>query len=156
MDGDLCGQLSRWLKAHPGIRMIIVDTLARVKGGNSRGGENVYEADTRIMGEAQRFALDHGLCLLFVHHLRKQSGFQAQDVYELVSGSTGITGVCDSVLVLTGARTEQERSCTFRGATCPRGNWRWALTQANGRCSAMTARRIPPRKPTTTARCPAP
>jgi hypothetical protein len=119
MDGDLCGQLSRWLKAHPGIRMIIVDTLARVKGGGSRGGENVYEADTRVMGEAQRFALDHGLCLLFVHHLRKQSGFQAQDVYELVSGSTGITGVCDSVLVLTGSRTEQEAQLHISGRDVP-------------------------------------
>jgi hypothetical protein len=62
---------------------------------------------------------DHGLCLLFVHHLRKQSGFQAQDVYELVSGSTGITGVCDSVLVLTGSRTEQEAQLHISGRDVP-------------------------------------
>lgn len=143
MDMGLLQQLAQWVSRCPDTRVIIVDTLARVKGAG-KGGENVYEADTRIMGEAQRFALDHGLCLLFVHHLRKQSGFQTRDVYEMVSGSTGITGVCDSVLVLTGARTESEaqlhvsgRDVTSRQLALRFDAGRWTLENADGRAHLM-------------------
>ncbi len=143
MDMGLLPQLAQWVARCPDTKVIIVDTLARVKGAG-KGGENVYEADTRIMGEAQRFALDHGLCLLFVHHLRKQSGFQTRDVYEMVSGSTGITGVCDSVLVLTGARTESEaqlhvsgRDVTSRQLALRFDAGRWTLENTDGRAHLM-------------------
>ena len=111
--------MDTWVNSHPGTALIIIDTLARVKSAGT-GGENVYEADTRIMGELQRFALDHKLCVLLIHHLRKSAGgFKEQDVYERVSGSTGLTGVCDNVLVLDGKRQESEAMLYVDGRDIP-------------------------------------
>lgn len=118
--GDgLVASLAAWVSAHPQTALIIVDTLARIKCPGA-GGENAYEADTRIMGALQRFALDHGLCVLLIHHLRKSvGGVKEQDVYERVSGSTGLTGVCDCVLVLDGKRQTPEAQLYVDGRDIP-------------------------------------
>ncbi|NLO15008.1 MAG: AAA family ATPase, partial [Clostridiales bacterium] len=119
MDEGLVDALGEFVSQHPDTRLIIIDTLARVKSPGT-GGENVYEADTRIMGRLQAFALDHGLCLLLIHHLRKSSGgFKETDVYERVSGSTGLTGVCDCVLILDGKRQESEAQLYVDGRDIP-------------------------------------
>ena len=135
----LIGQLEAWMRGHPQTALIIIDTLARVKSPGA-GGENVYEADTRLMGELQRFALDHGLCLLLIHHLRKSSGgFKETDVYERISGSTGLTGVCDCVLVLEGRRQESEAALHVDGRDIPAKQLalgfdagRWTLLSEDG------------------------
>lgn len=118
MEEGLLPALHRWHGQHPEARLIIVDTLARVKCPG-RAGENVYEADTRLLGNLQRFALDRGLCVLLVHHLRKSAGFRERDVYERVSGSTGITGACDCVLVLDGVRQQAEARLLLDGRDIP-------------------------------------
>ena len=118
MEEGLLPALTSWHAQHPKASLIIVDTLARVKCPG-RAGENVYEADTRLLGNLQRFALDKGLCVLLVHHLRKSAGFRERDVYERVSGSMGITGACDCVLVLDGARQEAEARLQLDGRDIP-------------------------------------
>lgn len=119
MEDGLYQGLSRWAQAQPRPRLVIVDTMGRIKG-QGRGRENAYEADTRMLGEAQRFALDHGLSLLMVHHLRKTiGGFKEPDVYERVSGSTGITGVCDAVMVLDAPRGQTQAQLYLDGRDIP-------------------------------------
>lgn len=138
--GDgLMEALDSWVKAHPQTALIIIDTLARIKCPG-QGGENAYEADTRLMGALQRFALDHGLCMLLIHHLRKTvSSGRESDVYERVSGSTGLTGVCDCVLVLDGKRQEQEAQLYVDGRDIPPAQLalhfdqgRWTLSSEDG------------------------
>lgn len=139
LSGGLIGALEEWLRAHPQTALIIIDTLARVKSPG-QGGENAYEADSRLMGDLQRLALDHGLCLLVIHHLRKSaSGLRESDVYERVSGSTGLTGVCDCVLVLEGRRQESEAMLHVDGRDIPARQLalcfdagRWTLLSEDG------------------------
>jgi RecA-family ATPase len=105
LDEDLLEQLRLWCEQAPHPVLIIIDTLGRVKGG-ARRGENSYESDTRILGELQSFALQHSLAVVCVHHLRKSLG--EGDFFERISGSMGISGACDSVMVLQGKRGEPE------------------------------------------------
>lgn len=105
LDGCLLEQLKSWIDATENPAMIIIDTLGRVKGGTKRG-ENAYESDTRIFGQLQSFALEHKIAIVCVHHLRKSSGDNA-DYFERISGSMGITGACDAVMVLAGKRGEE-------------------------------------------------
>ena len=103
LDGSLLWQLQKWADSSANPRLVIIDTLGRVKGKSARG-ENAYEADTRIFGELQKFAQERQLAVMCVHHLRKTK--ESDDWYERISGSMGLTGVADAVLGLDGKRGE--------------------------------------------------
>ncbi|MEG1891505.1 MAG: AAA family ATPase [Clostridia bacterium] len=105
LDGDLISQLKGWCDSMKHPVLIVIDTLGRVKGG-SRRGENAYEGDTRILGDLQRFAMERKVAVVCVHHLRKSVG--DTDFFERVSGSMGITGACDSVMVIQGKRGDED------------------------------------------------
>ena len=109
MIGDgLVEQLQLWLDDRENPKLIIIDTLGRVKGGkgSKNGGENAYESDTRIMGGLQKFAMKNQIAVLVVHHLKKSAN--EQDDFERISGSMGITGAADSVMMIKGKRSEKE------------------------------------------------
>ena len=89
-------QLDTWVKAHPGVKLIVIDTLGRVRPAGKKG-ELLYQADTAFLAPLQAFAMEHHLAVLGVHHQRKGA---ADDVLDTISGSTGLTGVADAVYVL--------------------------------------------------------
>lgn len=135
LEAGLVEQLEMWCGdvEHP--TLIIIDTLGRVKGA-ARRGENAYEGDTRILGDLQRFALGRNLAIVCVHHLRKSTA--DGDYFERISGSMGITGACDSVMVLQGKRgdpysTLAVSSRDFESTELIIGfdNGRWSLRSAN-------------------------
>lgn len=123
IDVGLLDQLEEWCAEHPATSLIIIDTLARVKGGGRRA-ENAYEADSRIFGELQRFAQRHKLAVLVVHHLRKSSARgEDSDPVERISGSMGLAGVCDAILLLDGKRGEAESTLSITARDFERGEY---------------------------------
>ena len=90
-------QLEVWVKAHPGTKLVIIDTLGRIRPAGKRG-EILYQADTGFLAPLQAFAMDNHLALVAVHHQRKG---EAADVLDTISGSTGLVGVADTVYVLS-------------------------------------------------------
>ena len=105
-NGKLLLQIEDWLEKNPDTRLIVIDTVGRVKGGGRRG-ENAYETDTRIYGALQALALKYGVAIVGVHHYKK--GVEdGDDWFEKISGSMGLTGVCDTVMALTGKRDEPD------------------------------------------------
>ncbi len=96
LDKGGMGQLQEWVKDHPGTKLVIIDTLGRIRPG-AKKGEILYQADTGFLAPLQAFALDNHLALVAVHHQRKGA---ADDVLDTISGSTGLTGVADVVYVL--------------------------------------------------------
>ena len=63
-------QLARFVVEHKDTKLIIIDTLQKVR---EVGGDNYsYANDYQIMTRLKSFADAHGLCLLLVHHTRKQ------------------------------------------------------------------------------------
>ncbi len=97
MDGDCLGRLQAWIDSVSRPRLVIIDVFAKVRGINS-GRETQYEADYKFAAMLQRLAIDTGLAIVLVHHTRKQ---EADDPFDAVSGTRGLTGAADSVLVLT-------------------------------------------------------
>ena len=75
---------------------IIIDTLVSARSRNSK--ENGYEADYRALAPLQELAGEYGVAILVIHHLRKMSG---DDPLDMISGTTGLTGAVDNVLVMT-------------------------------------------------------
>jgi AAA domain len=96
MDEGGAEALNRWLGAHPDARLVVVDILKRLRPRTSPN-RSVYDADYEALEAMQRLAAFHGVSILVVHHLRKLG---AADPLDEISGSTGLSGGADGVLVL--------------------------------------------------------
>ena len=93
--------LSAWIRQHPAVGLIIIDTLARVKPAAERGGQ-AYDLDTVALAGLQSLAGQNGVTILLVHHSRKAI---AEDPLDAVSGTLALTGVADTTLILKQAAT---------------------------------------------------
>lgn len=69
-------QLKRFVQEHPDTKLIIIDTLQKIR--EAGGDKYSYANDYEVVGKLKRFADDCGVCLLLVHHTRKQ---QADDKF---------------------------------------------------------------------------
>lgn len=88
-------QVSNFLNDHPEAKLVIVDTLIKVREMNSRG--SAYADDYATMTAFKRIADRYGITMLIVHHTRKQ---EASDIMDMISGTTGIMGCADGAMVL--------------------------------------------------------
>lgn len=88
-------QLNRFVNEHTNTKLIIIDTLQKVRefGGDKYSYSNDYEVITRL----KKFADNFGVCLLLVHHTRKQ---QADDKFDMISGTNGLLGAADGAFML--------------------------------------------------------
>lgn len=88
-------QLNRFVSEHRDTRLIIIDTLQKVR---EAGGENYsYASDYGIITRLKSFASSAGICLLLVHHTRKQP---SSDKFDMISGTNGLLGAADGAFLL--------------------------------------------------------
>lgn len=87
-------QLEDYLKDYPNSKMIVIDTLQKVRTASK---DNAYASDYGDISLLKDFADRHSLAVIVVHHIRKQKD---SDVFNMVSGTTGLTGSADSTFVL--------------------------------------------------------
>ena len=88
-------QLDKFVREHPDTRLIIIDTLQKIR---EMGGEAYsYADDYQIIGRLKQFADKKGLCLMVVHHTRKTP---AGDKFEMISGTSGLLGCADGAFIL--------------------------------------------------------
>ena len=88
-------QLENFMREHPDTKLIIIDTMQKIR---EVGGEAYsYASDYEIIGRLKQFADKHCICVLTVHHTRKQP---AGDSFEMISGTTGLLGCADGSLLM--------------------------------------------------------
>ena len=88
-------QLENFIKEHPDTKLVIIDTMQKIR---EAGGEAYsYASDYEIIGKLKRFADRHSICIVTVHHTRKQP---AGDSFETISGTTGLLGCADGALLM--------------------------------------------------------
>ena len=88
-------QLEYFIKAHPYTKLIIIDTMQKIR--EVSGEAYSYASDYEIIGKLKKFADKHQICVLVVHHTRKQP---AGDTFEMISGTTGLLGCADGSLLM--------------------------------------------------------
>lgn len=88
-------QLQNFVQEHPDTELIIIDTLQKVReiGGDSYSYANDYD----IIARLKQFADNSGVCLMLVHHTRKQ---KSDDPYDMISGTNGLLGAADGAFLL--------------------------------------------------------
>ena len=130
-DGGL-GVIKEWIKSVASPRLVVIDTLAMVRAAKKRD-ENPYDADYAAVKDLRALAAEYGIAIVLVHHLRKAD---ADDAFDTVSGTLGLTGAVDATLVLkretSGGFTmhgrgrdliELEKAMSFNRDTCT-----WTIT----------------------------
>ena len=97
-------QLRAFLSEHPDTVLVIIDTLQMIRGA---GYDNTYANDYRDLSALKQIADAHGIAILLIHHLRKES---ADDVFNRISGTTAISGAVDSSFTLVEERRGSGRA----------------------------------------------
>lgn len=92
---DLTQQIETFRREHPDTNLVIIDTLQKVReSGNEKCS---YASDYEIISKLKSLAEKLRICLLLVHHTRKQ---QAEDRFDMISGTNGLLGCADGALIL--------------------------------------------------------
>lgn len=94
LEDGLAAQIKWFLDEHPDTRLIVIDTLQKVRKIQN---DNLYAQDYKDIGLLKAVADQYGVCILCVHHLRKM---KADDPHDMVNGSTGLIGAADGSFVL--------------------------------------------------------
>lgn len=98
IDNGLIESLEATIKDKPDIKLIIIDTLQKIRS-QSKAGNNVYQQDYAEIGAIKSFADKHSISVMFVHHLRKMK--DGDDQFNMISGSTALMGAVDTSFVIT-------------------------------------------------------
>ena len=88
-------QVIEWIKQQKYARLIVIDTLIRVQGHKLKGGMNAYEMDSKMLSPLQKIAVNFNIAIVIVHHTKKKKD---DDPFDDISGSTGIQGICDTLM----------------------------------------------------------
>lgn len=98
LDNGFIEQLGDFLNDHPDTKLVIVDTFIKIRGEAKRN-ESAYATDSREAGMIKKFADQHGIAVVLVTHTRK--GIDTTDPFVNITGTFGIAGVADDMIVLT-------------------------------------------------------
>jgi hypothetical protein len=75
--------------------LVVIDVLAKVR--KPVGNRQLYDSDYAALADLTKLANELGLAIVVVHHTRKMP---ADDLMETVSGSYGVSGAVDTILVM--------------------------------------------------------
>lgn len=115
LGNGLDAQLEKFVREHPDTRLIIIDTLQKVR--ELSGEAYSYRDDYQIIGQLKQLADKFQLCMLVVHHTRKSP---ANDEFDRISGTTGIYGCADGAFVLSKERrTDSTATLSISGRDQP-------------------------------------
>ena len=104
--------LEEYLKAHPDLRLVVIDTWARVAPPSGERRCSQYEGDYESLTPLKRLADTYHVSILAVHHLRKTG---SSDVLDEIIGSTGVTGAVDGTMILKRDRGQTEATLFVTG-----------------------------------------
>lgn len=94
---ELEAQIEDVLKTYPDTGIIFIDTLQMVRD-NVSSKVNAYAQDYRDLSSMKKIADAHNICIFVVHHTRKER--DGTNIFNDLTGSTGIMGVADTVMIL--------------------------------------------------------
>lgn len=147
LPGAVLPTMTAWLRRQPDTAMVVIDTLGKVMPP-AIPGESAYQRDYRVGSALKRIADDHpGLAVVVIHHDRKAA---SDDFVDSVSGTHGLAGSADTVVVLVRKRQSAEGLLLVTGRDVPENEyalvmtdgkeWRLAATDLSGAAAVARQR----------------
>jgi len=143
LDEGAIEAMDAWIARSANPVLIVVDVLAKVRA-QSRGNDQAYEADYYALSGMQTLASARGIAILIVHHTRKAD---ADDPFDTVSGTRGLTGAADAVLVLRKDFANDRATLYGRGRDIAEIETAMVFDGAEGRWRALDAAEAAARSP---------
>lgn len=94
------------------LRLIVLDVLARIRPAPASRNEPIYDRDYAALAAVKDWSDRHGVPAVVVHHSRKAKG---DDFLDEVSGSHGLAGAADTILVMRRARNSADATLAVTG-----------------------------------------
>jgi hypothetical protein len=129
LDQGGCRKLEEWLTQYPDTRLVVIDTLAKVRR-KVPGNANLYAEDYAVGAELKQLSDKYRVAIVVVTHVRKT---ESQDPLEMVSGTLGLVGGMDGILVLKRVRGQDTASLFVTGRDVP-DEQDWGLTWNKDTC----------------------
>lgn len=102
---DALGLMREYMTENAGrMPLVVVDTLAKVKPDRPPSAES-YQHDYMVSAALKSVADEYDGAVTVVHHNRKAA---SEDFVESVSGTQGITGAADTIIVIRRPRNEAQ------------------------------------------------
>lgn len=87
------------LEQYPKTKIVIIDTLARIKPEKT-GGDTDYDWETKVLGKLQNWAKKRRISLIALLHTTKHFSEKASNPFDALMGSVGLQGVSDCCWLL--------------------------------------------------------
>ncbi|MGO9284830.1 MAG: AAA family ATPase [Mycobacterium sp.] len=119
--GEALAMIAEFLDQHRDAKpLVILDTLGKARAPK-RPGDDAYQTDYALGTTLKNIAdAAPGSCLLIVHHTRKA---EALDFVDSISGTQGIAGSVDFVMVLDRKRHSDDAVLSVTGRDIPEGEY---------------------------------
>lgn len=105
-NNGLLEQLEIELDNNPTLRLIVIDTLQKVREISNTS--NMYANDYDEISTLKKFADLHHIALVIIHHTRKNS--DTNDPYANINGTNGIAGSVDTMIVMSKEKRSEEKA----------------------------------------------
>jgi len=103
--------LEDWIAEHPDVTFIAIDTLAKIRPPRRPNGDK-YAEDYAVIEAVKALADRYHIAIVLAHHDRKA---EAEDPLDRVSGTIGLTGSLDTILLLKRARGQHDATLFVTG-----------------------------------------
>jgi DNA-binding MarR family transcriptional regulator len=121
-------RLERWLQQNPMARLVIIDVLQKFRASRKQSND-LYGDDYAACSALKRLGDKYGVAILVLHHLSKRD---CEDPFEALTGTVGITGAADGLIVLERKRGKDDAVLHLTGRDI--GHEKLALHFNNGNC----------------------
>jgi hypothetical protein len=109
-DRDGLSHIEEWVRSVERPSLVIVDVWAKFRPAYTQGSQ--YDQDYQWAATAKQLGDQHGCSFLALHHCKKAA---AEDVVDEISGTLGLAGAADGLLILTRSRSENEANLFITG-----------------------------------------
>lgn len=92
----------------PNLKVVIIDTMSKVK--EPAKSNNLYDNDYAFGGKLQALATELNISIITLTHLRKRNyNGKSDDVFQDITGSTGVTAPVDVIMVLEKGNKDERK-----------------------------------------------
>jgi AAA domain/Transcriptional regulator, AbiEi antitoxin len=125
--GTVVATIEAFCERHPDTALVVIDTLGKVMPP-PMPTETTYGRDYRVGGRLKAIAdARPGLAVVASHHDRKAG---SEDFVERVSGTNGLAGAADTVIVLARKRQSPDGLLMVTGRDIPEGEYAITMSDA--------------------------